>query len=120
MVTNIPIVMINLFTGNVCRALYVQKSITIGGSAFASSCATGSSQLIFRWIVLDASQAVVPLRTSVYLQANTLMLPAYSLSPGKNYFAKLEVTESVGGCQIPDPPVQTLTLSHIVLLGLTR
>ena len=102
-VTNIPTVTIDLYAGDADRRLYVNQSNTIGGSARVSKCTTASASLLYKWTLLDDKEAPVDIGSSVYMQANTLVLPAYSLSAGKSFFAQLEVTESVNNCKIPLP-----------------
>ena len=105
-VTNIPTVTIDVYAGDVDRFLYVNQSNTIEGSARVSKCTSATSAsatLLYNWTVLDEQQAPLGMGSSVFMQANTLVLPAYSLSAGKSYVAKLEVTEIVSNCKIPLP-----------------
>ena len=105
--TNIPSVSINMFSGANARVLFVNQSNVIEGSATASSCVQSASTLSFKWTILVCDQngceppappgTVLDLAASVVLQARTLVLPAFSLSPGKLYLAKLEVTQSAAG-----------------------
>ena len=103
LVTSIPTVSINLFSGDQDRSLYVNQTNAVGSSAAPSACTSASITLTYKWTVLDDTLAVVDLG-SVFLEASTLVLPAYSLVPGKTYSVKLRVTQNTGICQIPPEP----------------
>ena len=106
---NIPTVAIELYLGESDRALPVNMEIMVSGSAEASSCpsnAGGSSippALLYQWHLFESSSGTerqIGLE-SVHLTAKTLVLPAFTLAPGKVYFVELKVVQKDATCILP-------------------
>ena len=106
----IPTVSIDMYAGDHGRLLHVNRSLSLSGSASGSACKTSPPTLLFQWFILDADSTPVPLDTSVQSTVKSLILPPYSLLPGRTYHAQLNVTDKDATCILPDickPPTYT-------------